>query len=180
MSGAEYTLGKQCGVTFAGIKPASLFGMKRSEAGKLKGLERRFRKRGFSFERMKRNGERVSLYIYHAERLKGVLFDSENKNFLEGLGYRYGTVSEAVGQLKKRMRGEDFPHEVGIFLGYPLEDVRGFIADPCGGTMLGWWKVYRNAEEKAKTFARFRQCTECICRKLESGQTLAQIFRVVR
>lgn len=33
-----------------------------------------------------------------------------------------------IDHLKKRLFTHDgFPHEIGAFLGYPLEDVRGFI-----------------------------------------------------
>lgn len=53
------------------------------------------------------------------------------------------------------MEGEgEFPHEIGLFLGYPLCDVRGFIEDARGGVCLGcgYWKVYGEVEEREKLF----------------------------
>ncbi len=38
---------------------------------------------------------------------------------------------------------EDFPHEIGVFLGYPLADVIGFIQNRGKNfTACGYWKVY--------------------------------------
>ena len=40
---------------------------------------------------------------------------------------------------------KQFPHEMGLLLGYPIEDVRGFIEhNGCGCLYSGYWKVYRN------------------------------------
>ena len=75
------------------------------------------------------------------------------------------------------MSGE-FPHEIGVFLGYPLGDVCGFLRDPDGCILCGEWKVYENAGEAAKTFERFRRCSACICRHMRNGKSLAQIFNV--
>jgi hypothetical protein len=47
-----------------------------------------------------------------------------------------------------------FPHEVGIFLGYPLEDVIAFCAGklhPCN--CQGYWKVYHRPEKAKRAFA---------------------------
>ena len=55
---------------------------------------------------------------------------------------------------------------IGIFLGYPLEDVQGFIAEPKATSKIcGYWKVYHNVDEKQKLFERFKKCTDCICRR---------------
>ncbi|MDO4518091.1 MAG: DUF3793 family protein, partial [Bacillota bacterium] len=74
-------------------------------------------------------------------------------------------------QLRQRLSNrEDFPHEIGLFLGYPPEDVKGFIDDKesdlgkaCGACRncksVGYWKVYHNPEEAEKIFNRYRKCT---------------------
>ena len=75
------------------------------------------------------------------------------------------------------MAGE-FPHEIGVFLGYPLDDVRGFIENPHGGKVCGTWKVYGDEAQAEKAFERFKRCSACICRHMDSGKSLAQIFNV--
>lgn len=117
------------------------------------------------------------LYVYHRDGLRKMLFDEDVRNFLYQCGYRYGSVSEAIGQLKKRMSGE-FPHEIGVFLGYPLCDVCGFMRDPDGCLFCGVWKVYDNEEQAKRTFEKFRRCSDCICRHMQRGKSLVQIFNV--
>ena len=62
----------------------------------------------------------------------------------------------------------EFPHEVGLFLSYPPEDVKGFLEHkPC--KCVGCWKVYENEEADKKTFAKYKACTRVYCRQLASG-----------
>ncbi|RXI22713.1 MAG: hypothetical protein C7K11_09780 [Candidatus Amulumruptor caecigallinarius] len=57
-------------------------------------------------------------------------------------------------------------------------DVCGFLRDPDGCILCGVWKVYENVGEAARTFERFRRCSACICRHMDRGRTLSQIFNV--
>lgn len=64
----------------------------------------------------------------------------------------------------------DFPHEIGLFLGYPPEDVEGFIR--FGGKnckCFGCWKVYGNIEAAHQCFERFKKCTACYCERYRLG-----------
>lgn len=47
---------------------------------------------------------------------------------------------------QKRLNTKNFPHEIGIFLGYPLDDVIGFIEHK-PYYLVGDWKVYQNVNE---------------------------------
>ena len=178
MSATEYAIGRHCGVTFAGLKIASLVSLRKGEEDVIQTLSRRFAGKGFAFILLREDEERLLVYICHRARLTKYLFSSDVRAFLARFGYEYGSAEEALEQLKYRMHGE-FPHEIGIFLGYPLEDVKGFIADPTARTKLsGYWKVYADVDNKQKLFERFRRCTACICRKMQAGQSLTQIFQV--
>lgn len=179
MSETEYSLGRNCGVTFAGIKPASMVCIKKHGLRDLERIARCFKNRGFSFCALKDNGERLLVFVYNDKSLYNVLFDKENKGFLESVGYRYSSVSEALSLLRERMKNEDFPHESGIFLGYPLPDVKGFISSPETGVKLsGYWKVYSDEKSAAEKFKRYKKCTECICEKMLKGVGLPAIFGV--
>ena len=82
-----------------------------------------------------------------------------------------------LAHLRGRLRGEDFPHEIGLFLGYPPADVAGFLRDGGRGCKLcGPWKVYGDAEEAARRFAAFRRCRAALSRRVGQGVSLAQIF----
>lgn len=178
MSATEYAIGRHCGVTFAGLKIASLVSLRNGEEDVIQTLSRRFAGKGFAFILLREDEERLLVYICHRARLTKYLFSPDVRAFLVRFGYEYGSAEEALEQLKCRMKGE-FPHEIGVFLGYPLADVRGFLRDPNSCVLCGCWKVYENADEAARTFERFRRCSACICRHMDRGRSLTQIFNIV-
>ena len=66
-----------------------------------------------------------------------------------------------------------FPHEMGFFLGYPYEDVLGFIEH--GGRdclAVGPWKVYAHLDRALRTFKRYRRCTETFTARYREGCTI--------
>ena len=76
-------------------------------------------------------------------------------------GYAPSSPARCLCQLRCRMvQGEGFPHEVGLFLGYPPEDVQGFMERRAKGfRCVGCWKVYGDAEKAQKLFASYKKCT---------------------
>ena len=177
MSAAEYAIGRHCGVTFAGLKIASLVSLRKGEENVIQTLSHRFAGKGFAFMLLREDEERLLVYVFHRARLEKYLLSADVRAFLARFGYGYASAEEALEQLKCRMKGE-FPHEIGVFLGYPLGDVCGFLQDPGGCVLCGAWKVYENADEAARTFERFRRCSACICRHMDNGRSLTQIFNV--
>ena len=71
----------------------------------------------------------------------------------------------------------EFPHEIGVFLGYPPADVQAFCR--FGGAnckLCGYWKVYGDVEHARSCFARYDDCRECLCGGIGRGRTLAQLL----
>ncbi len=64
-------------------------------------------------------------------------------------------------QLSRRLCCEaDFPHEIGVFLGYPLYDVVGFIENQGRNfTCCGCWKAYGDPDAAQQHFAQLNKCT---------------------
>lgn len=57
----------------------------------------------------------------------------------------------------------EFPHEIGVFLGYPLSDVRGFLEDEGRNcAYVGYWKVYDNVHSKIRLFQRYDEHRELV------------------
>lgn len=152
MTAAEFNLGRHCGITFARIKPASLFTVREEDIKILAYFAAKFRTKGFVFVCMRRMGGRALFYVYHIGALEKLLCCPLNRKFLEERGYPCKSAAQSIRLLKERMQEDDFPHEIGIFLGYPLEDVQGFIDDPAAKTGLcGYWKVYADLEKNKKS-----------------------------
>ena len=89
-----------------------------------------------------------------------------------------GTGSEqCLMQLIERLRAYDeFPHEIGLFLSYPPEDVKGFIEHHAADfKYAGLWKVYGDEQRARDLFAKYRRCTEIYCERLHAGLSIAQL-----
>ena len=112
------------------------------------------------------------IYIYRPGRLQSDLDAEEAKDILLRFGYEESNLDRCICRLADRIyECDEFPHEVGLFLGYPPEDVKGFIE--LGGRnskASGYWKVYGDVDRAQKQFERFSKCTgvylECLGRGL--------------
>lgn len=121
---------------------------------------------------------RALLYVYRPKQLAITLAREEVSQILSQFGYQHGvSVEEALERLKLNLQESDaFPHEIGLFLGYPAEDVQGFIENRgCGAKMSGIWKVYSDVEKAARMFCRFRKCSEIYAARWREGLTLARL-----
>lgn len=75
---------------------------------------------------------------------------------------------------------EEFLHEIGLFLGYPPEDVRGFIENKAAGyKYVGDWKVYGDEEKARKTFAKYKKCTRVYCAQFALGKSIERLTVMV-
>ena len=149
--------------TLAGLKTASLFTVPKEEAASLIASARRINQhlvpRGLRLVVVRETEHRVLLYVYRPEKLRRDLQDPLARQLLEARGYPLATVEQAVAHLLRRFRESDaFPHEIGLFLGYPPRDVAGFLADSSHPKYTGVWKVYSDVEAAKRTFARYEKC----------------------
>ena len=121
-----------------------------------------------------RSKVRDLIYVYDANLLEKTLSDSDVRAFLEEYGYGSGwSAEQCLDRLCERLMLDDFPHEIGIFLGYPLVDVKGFIEN-CGQhcKYCGIWKVYGDVERAKQLFECYRQCRARLCSELAQGRSL--------
>ena len=115
--------------------------------------------------------------------LAGDLYDkpvppAEAVRLLEESGYPCHSAGQCVACLIRRLReSEEFPHEIGLFLGYPIEDVVGFIRYAGKGCKLsGLWKVYGDAEAASRLFDRLSRVCHAVTRRVDKGETLLEVF----
>ena len=122
--------------------------------------------------------ERQLLYVYHETLLAMQLSQSNIHAFLSQYGYSEDmNLEQMLMHLAERMQCGNFPHEIGIFLGYPLADVKGFIENHGKNCLLcGCWKVYSDPESARRTFANYDRCRDILCDKLQQG---CEFFRAL-
>ena len=176
-SSFESLLGFHGAPTFAGDKPAVLLTFRKSQFedfdAMLASFLPCFHCKGISVLRLVDGEEYVLLFFYRARRLARYVKRADARMLLKACGYDDGApLWELLAELQRRLQiKKSFPHEIGLFLGYPVEDVRGFIDH--GGkdcALAGHWKVYGNPEAARAIFARYTACSARFCEKLEAGE----------
>mgnify|MGYP001144075814 CR=1 FL=1 len=113
----------------------------------------------------------VSLLFYHPGLLAKRLASRTMQSFLAGCGYPKPLVLDtALAHLQQVCQVEDSPDEIGMFLGYPLKDVRGFIAGksrPWQGRCL--WRVYGPPQRSLRLYQRFSVERQAINQRMVAG-----------
>lgn len=166
---SEEMIINHCSPTLAGIKTGALFNCAYPSERELRSSVRAWNKtlspKGLRVLPLRYNGRTALIYIYRPAMLSADLKNELARRLLAKCGYVSETPEGCIVQLLRRFAEcEEFPHEIGLFLGYPPEDVCGFIANKaCGYKCVGYWKVYGDEEKAKKAFARFEKCTRCYC-----------------
>lgn len=178
-----FDLASLCAPTLAGLKPASLFryqpGAGQSGSAMAAAWHAALCDRGVAVRVLKncpRTGA-VLVYVYRSAQMDTLLKNCDVLHFLQSEGYRPGTADALLTQLSQRLCCEgDFPHEVGIFLGYPLADVVGFIQNHGQNfTVCGHWKVYTDPAAAQQQFARYKKCETIYTRCYRRGTPIRRL-----
>jgi hypothetical protein len=163
--------------TIRGLKSGTLINFRRHGDGNIAAawdsrkdeLLRRFKVDAFALSsRTTPEDGTLLLMVYKKDLLSRSLFRKEALKILEPLGYgQCGRCVESyLARLGERLEGP-FPHEIGLFLGYPPEDVEGFIRNEGRNSLeVGYWKVYGNVRQARKTFRMFRRAERSAARSM--------------
>jgi len=178
---SEKKLILHCAPTLAGMKTGSLFGCYYSSAAEMRGHIRRFntsyRHKGICAVPLQYRDGRALIYLYRPTQLKKDLSARDAGQILGELDYPCGDHARCVVRLIRRLKEQKtFPHEIGLFLGYPPEDVRGFMENRPNPKCTGVWKAYGDADAAQKTFAKYHKCTATYHRKWAEGRPMEQMI----
>lgn len=117
--------------TLEGMKPSCLFSCRDSEVGNVEELvlayNRCLNPKRIYLQIMKHSPDFKLILVYHKDLLDTHLCQEDIQQFLSAFGYGFVTTRQALYHLQEHMCKECFPHEIGVFLGYPLDDVVSFI-----------------------------------------------------
>ena len=178
---SEELLIRHCSPTLAGMKTGSLFTCFFENAVEMRKDVRKLneilRKKGLRILPLRFRENRALIYVYRPSRLSQDLQDNVACRLLKERGYMIETPGHCIVHLIRRLNcSEEFPHEIGLFLGYPPEDVCGFIenrAEAC--KCIGCWKVYGDEASARKTFAKYKKCTKVYCEQWAKGKSIERL-----
>ena len=172
---------RHCAPTLAGIKTGSLFTCpfvsRQSVLDSIRQMNKRLQSKGLRIIPLRFSDDKALIYLYRPKRLSADLNDSAAAQLLQRQGYNTGTCEKCIVQLVRRLRQQkEFPHEIGLFLGYPVADVYGFIENnACNCKCVGCWKVYGDAAQAERRFAQYRKC-HCVYQRLwDEGRSVLQL-----
>lgn len=177
----EIQIALQCAPLLTGRKISNLLTVDRSFRSAVLGL---FRSSAVSCYVLYESADRITFLLYVREKLEAYLRTEKVKKLMLEFGCSGCTLSKILysvsGRYHEHMEGNgDFPHEIGLLLGYPPEDVIGFIENRGQNPLyIGYWKVYSNLEECRKVFAGYDQAREKVIHMVSSGMTVKNIMEL--
>ncbi len=177
----EQALIEHCAPTLAGIKSGGLFSYFYTDEAlareELLQVNDTLNGRGVYVEALVWREASVLIYAYRRSHLKKELADPRVCELLAEYGYADDGTEGCLKHLKERVAGAGcFPHEIGVFLGYPIGDVKGFIAH--GGRdckSCGLWKVYCDAAAAQRQFDKINTCCRVYKQVFLEGRSLLQL-----
>lgn len=179
----EYQLVFQCAPFLVGYKISNLVVIHRCDWPKLSDL---LHNSCICLRVLYADNDKLTILLYHSDMLTAHLAGREAGELLAAEGYQaFDTETVLITFIKRyrdfRRTGKDFPHELGLLLGYPVEDVRGFIRNRGKNSLYaGYWKVYENVPAKRTIFRCYEKAKEALLLMMYRGIKLAEIMEIMR
>ena len=128
------------------------------------------------FRVLKKNISKVLILVYRKKVFENTLLNENSKAYLKSIGYDITSVDTMLLGLEERLNDEEFPHEIGVFLGYDLEDIKAFTKGAeC--IYVGYWKVYSKLNEKLEIFNKYTKCRNCVINLINKGFPLESFMK---
>lgn len=175
----EVKIANQCAPVLAGVKPSNMLVLENKH---LRNVVRALEGTGLSWCCLYAGSEKNIWLLYRKEALEEIVLGEEQMEFLKEFGYTEDTLDRLLvrfGQRFRQYRNDKnlaFPHEMGVFLGYPMADVKGFIKHEGRNYLYcGYWKVYENIEETKELFKTYEEVRQVFVQEASKGKNLWQI-----
>ena len=149
-----------CSPTLASIKTANLFTcFFKTEEELMENMEywnRQMKEKGIVLILLRKRERTALIYVCRLSMLNADMKRQGVAEFLQKCGYE-----------------SKFPHEIGLFLGYPLGDVIGFIENAGQNyKCTGCWKVYCDECEAVRMFEKYKKCKDVYTRLWRQGRSV--------
>lgn len=168
----------QCTPVLKGVKISNLITMKPGGWRKIRAYLKKSR---IICIPLYADAEKEVLFLYRYEQLERHLKNREVREFLRSCGYESFEVASVLVRLRRRYQlyagiSKEFPHELGVLLGYPVGDVQGFIDNRGENSLTSrYWKVYQNPKEAEKIFDLYDRVKEQALKEIMCGRTLSHV-----
>lgn len=117
--------------------------------------------------------EAIVIMVYDESILESQLNSKDNIEFLKNLGYpSNSSITDYVNTLKFRYQKYHCPHELGLFLGIPIKDVKDFMECTTKKCLLcKYWKVYNDINKAQRTFNTYDKIKDYTIENILNGNS---------
>jgi len=114
------------------------------------------------------DNDTVKILFYNINNIGKVLKDHRKVNFLESRGFsREMGGLDYIQYLVKELQKNNIPPEIGIFFGYPVKDVIGYIGHPSlKRTEVKGWEYYGNPKVSNEVYETFTEAEQTVLKYL--------------
>lgn len=178
----EFLLGYHCAPALLGVKSANLINCSLCEYPMIEEylleLNSTFNPH-INFTVLNKTSKNVLILVYKPDTLNSVIFNERNFEYLEKHDYHGKDLSNILLNLSRKIKLQKcFPHEIGIFLNYDLDDIIAFENGNPNCLYTGYWKVFSNLESKLQTFEVYTCARNKVIENLKKGKHLKTILNI--
>lgn len=179
MKQLETQIALQCAPVVLGIKLSNLLIIDQGYQYKVKCI---FYKTTLSYYQLYEYKERIAFLVFNRKALGRYLKQEEVQRLLRQMRYQNDNLERILQEVARRFRQyfknrQNFPHELGLLLGYPYEDVNGFILQQGRGYLYsGYWKVYKDVDRAKKNFENFDKAKLMLLTWVLRGGTIRSVI----
>lgn len=172
MDAVEVQTSLQCAPLLTGIKMSNLLHI---QADQINEVLRLFANSPIACHVLYKWNNRVSVLLYRKETLRCYLEQKRVKEAMEQFGYCEMQFDEILERVTEKNQAyvegrESYPHEIGLLLGYPPEDVLGFVENEGRNYLLsGYWKVYGDPVRAQRIFTAYDRARDAVIRLAGNG-----------
>lgn len=176
----ETQIAFHCAPLLAGLKLSNLLMLQNRELGRVTGILKRA---GISYFIVAVANGKVAVLLFDRHRLESYLQEEKVWKIFQDMGYQTHAMGKILYAFRLRYEkyllwNQEFPHEMGLLLGYPVEDVKGYILNEGENCLYtGYWKVYGNLTETMALFRQFEKAREVLMGFLANGISIAEVVQ---
>ena len=151
---------EQLGPTVLGIKPSELLNVSLYDERIWEEFKALFsQQEQLGLREIRQVNVRQQVLFYHRITLDSILREKHNQAFLGTINYpKTYSLDIYLNHIIEKIRSKEFPHEIGIFLGYPLKDVLGFMKRiPFTYVETKGWRIYGDSQSSYEIYDRYQQ-----------------------
>lgn len=178
----EQLLINHCAPTLSGLKSSNMININKADLPNIEFEIDDFNDKStnLKIKTLCNCNKKILILLYNPSMLSEQLSEENHANLLKEFNYSFDSdIDTLLDELSTNISNStSFPHEIGLFLGYPIEDVIGFIEFKGANCKLsGYWKVYGDEKKAKSLFSCFNNCKNFLFSEFEKGKNIFQIMQ---